>query len=100
MGPPGRAGPFPAGRKRLAGPDRRGRRSLPTRPRRSRQRPLAGRDTGSRGLTGLDVVSKRGAAWQHHEQKALFSTAPDFAPGPSGLRLLLVERAHVVGVLH
>jgi hypothetical protein len=42
--PPGRSGPFPPKRLSLAGPDRRGRRSLPTCSRRSRARPLGGRD--------------------------------------------------------
>ena len=41
---PGTAGAAPAGLESQAGPDRRGRRSLSARPRRSRQRPLAGRN--------------------------------------------------------
>ena len=41
---PGTIGSVSRRRLSLAGPDRRGRRPLPTRPRRSRQRPLGGRD--------------------------------------------------------
>ena len=43
---PGTIGTVSRRRLSLAGPDRRGRRSLPTRSRRSRQRPLGGRDGG------------------------------------------------------
>jgi hypothetical protein len=53
--PPGRSSPCPARRLGLASPDRRGRRSLPTRPRRSRQRPLGGRDERNVNHLCLDV---------------------------------------------
>jgi hypothetical protein len=68
--PPGRSGPFPAQATCLAGPDRRGRRSPPTRPRRSRQRPLAGRDDGS--------ISEPRRGWI--KTRKIFSEGPGHRP--------------------
>ena len=86
----------------LAGPDRRGRRSLPTRPRRSRQRPLGGRDGGSisepqRGwMKPREIFSGRGErvdfAWNRVRRVSSVINSPDAAAAPSGLRLLTSTR--------
>ena len=71
---PGTGGSVSRRRSSLAGPDRRGRRSLPTRPRRSRQRPLAGRDGGSMRERGRGVDENAadfsGIMYQTHQARS------------------------------